>query len=106
MDGVGRRYDGRVLGMIRRLDQIAVLPRDNPLATAARDGEMRDVDARRPVLRLDEQRLSECRAAHFLVRMPVEEEIDAGYLARNPLGDVLTRNPGRRSIVAGRLVEA
>src|SRR5450759_2211422 len=67
---------------------------------------MSDTDARRPVLRLNEKRLTDGRAAHLLVRVAVQNEIDSRHFARDSRRDILTRHLGACGIVARWLVEA
>ena len=44
---------------------------------------VRHGDARRPVLRLHEQRAVDDRVGHLLVRVAVDDQIDAGHLVRD-----------------------
>src|SRR5215208_1289778 len=67
---------------------------------------MSNIDARRPVFRLHEKSLTNHCSAHFLVRVPIEHEVDSRHFARDSLSDILARHAGRDAIVARRLVEA
>ena len=53
------------------------LARHPPAAALALEAEVRDGDARRPVLRLHEQDAVDRRVGDLLVRMPVDDEVDA-----------------------------
>ena len=77
-----------------------------PPRTVAHDAQVRDRDARRPVLRLHEQRAANCRIAKLLVGVAVDDEIDPRHLTRHPRADILARHARRHRVVARGLVES
>src|SRR5947207_1709597 len=101
----GRKY-GCVLRVTRGLDEIAPLLGDGPMTSISRDLEMCDVDARRPVLWLNQQRLADRRPAILLMGVAVEDEIDSRNLSTDPRSNVFAGHVGRGCVVAGRLVES
>ena len=109
--GHGRRADGRgdvlngdampflrdrqhlrILLVVRRRHDLTSLRHDLIAAVAPLESQVRDGDARRPVLRLHEQRPADDRVGHLLVRVPVDDQIDARHLVRDSRRDVLTRH--------------
>src|SRR3954469_6198383 len=105
MRGLGGSEDCRALGVAGGLDQIAALLANDPSSAGFRKLEMRHIDARCPVLWLHEQCLTDRGSPILLVRVSVDQKIDAWHFARDPSRHVLTRNSGRHGVIARRLVE-
>ncbi len=95
----------RVLTMVDRLDDPPVLVGHGPSAVAALEPELRDGKARRPILRLHQQRAGDDRVGHLLVGVAVNDHVDPGHFVREARGDVLARRPRSDGIVRRRFVE-
>ncbi len=67
---------------------------------------MRDANARRPVLWLNEERLADRAATILLVRVPVEHKVDSRNFAGDPRRDILARHARGQSVIARGLIEA
>src|SRR3954467_15587657 len=101
----GRSENGWTLGVARGANEHAAPALHAPATVDSLDGQMRDRHARRPILRLNQQRRSNERVRHLTMGMAVEQQIDAGDFVRYPCRDVLAANGGAHRVVARWLVE-
>ena len=107
MRRVGRGEHRRTLRRDPRSDERAVLGRDAPAPAVAH--EARDARRRRSVTQFFGCMRSTPlmrRVGHLLVRVAVDDQVDARHLARDARRHVLARQPGRHGVVARRLVRA
>src|SRR6476660_6379745 len=66
---------------------------------------MGDANTRCPVLRLHQESTADLQFARFLVRMPVDDEIDSRNLSRNPRRNIFAWKSSCHCVVARRLIE-
>ena len=96
---------GGVLRTSRGLNHERLFRSNAPAVRGALEAQVRDRNARGPVLRLHEEHTVDHGVADLLVRVPIDDEVDARHLAGNTRRHVLARDARGDRVVARGSVE-